>query len=334
MKERNFLVDCLKGYACLLVVLDHTILGIRLAGINAISPEFELWFESLIGSFHVPLFMFLSGYVYQITGKWESKGSRISFIKYKFLNLGLPYVVFSIIYIIINSYTPGTNHSNDFSDLLNIWLTPVAQYWFLYSLLLLFLVWVICTNLLDDWMILIFLTIVNIGFLAVHLDVKIWWLISAYIISFGLGVCLPRLFVDKIRLVYKIGIILIHLTAVTAFFVNDINSYQTVSELKRLLGIMSSIALISILYKNRICYNILLIINKYSFPIYLLHTIFTAAIRILLKKLGIINFEIHTFAGMIAGMGIPVVIAFFCNKFAILDFFFYPSKNIKRIKNK
>ena len=52
--ERNILVDKLKGYACLLVLFGHVIMGIRLAGINI--PSFFEGVEKFVWSFHVALF--------------------------------------------------------------------------------------------------------------------------------------------------------------------------------------------------------------------------------------------------------------------------------------
>ena len=136
--ERNILVDKLKGYACFLVLFGHVIMGVRLAGVNI--PLFFKGMELFIWSFHVALFLFLSGVVYKETNEWKSKKTRLSFIAHKFLNLGVPYFVFSTIYILINSFVGEANTNSSALDVLNIWKTPVAQYWFLYALFFLFLI--------------------------------------------------------------------------------------------------------------------------------------------------------------------------------------------------
>ena len=136
--ERNILVDKLKGYACFLVLFGHVIMGIRLAGIN-IPSVFE-GVEKFIWSFHVPLFLFLSGVVYRETGGWKRQKSKSKFILHKLWTLGIPYVVFSAVYIIINSAVGQANTQSSFGDVLDIWKTPVAQYWFLYALFFLFVI--------------------------------------------------------------------------------------------------------------------------------------------------------------------------------------------------
>ncbi|MDY6315454.1 MAG: acyltransferase family protein [Clostridia bacterium] len=73
-------------------VFGHVIMGVRLSGVTMPAFFFEL--EKFIWSFHVPLFLFLSGYIYKITKEWKSKGRRLRFIKHKLINLGIPYVFF------------------------------------------------------------------------------------------------------------------------------------------------------------------------------------------------------------------------------------------------
>lgn len=72
--ERNLLVDRLKGYACFLVLFGHVIMGMRNTGIEM--PVFFYGLEKFIWSFHVSLFLFLSGVVYKLTGEWQNKKSK------------------------------------------------------------------------------------------------------------------------------------------------------------------------------------------------------------------------------------------------------------------
>ena len=116
--ERNVLVDRLKGYACFLVLFGHVIMGIRKAGIEM--PGVFYGAETFIWSFHVSLFLFLSGVVYKITGEWKGKKTKGGFIKHKLINLGVPYIIFSTIYIFINSFVGQANTKSSFSDVFNL----------------------------------------------------------------------------------------------------------------------------------------------------------------------------------------------------------------------
>ncbi len=90
--KRDRLTDLLKGYACLLVVFGHVIIGLRTSG--AAVPSAMPLLEKFIWTYHIDLFMFLSGYVYSITGGWQRKGTQLRFIGCKLLDLGIPYFIF------------------------------------------------------------------------------------------------------------------------------------------------------------------------------------------------------------------------------------------------
>ena len=84
-------IDQLKGIAILLVVLGHVI------GYNNCEDSF-LW--RFIYSFHMPLFMFISGYVAQMTFRIERFGwnETISFLIKKLRTLLLPMVTWGSCY--------------------------------------------------------------------------------------------------------------------------------------------------------------------------------------------------------------------------------------------
>lgn len=329
--KRDKTVDCLKGYACILVAFGHVILGVRNGG-NVKTPFFSDELESFIWSFHVALFMFLSGYVYQLTGGCAGKRSRLEFIKHKLLNLGVPYFVFSAVYIVINSVIPGVNNANKLSDILFIWKDPVAQYWFLYTLFVLFLLWTVLSLFLKNWQITVLLVILY--YVCNFADIRIPFLDQGlgYAFSFGLGTCLNSLVADKWKKAAKIITIALHVSVVSVFIYTGFTNKNFFDDAEEFIGICASIAFISMLIKLAAAEKALLFINKYSFPIYLLHTIFTAGTRIVLIKLGIHNYEIHVIGALIIGIGMPVLVGMVTERIPVLDFFFYPSKNINKLK--
>lgn len=333
MKKRDKLVDALKGYACLLVILGHVMRGVRGAGLGV--PYISLWIEVIIWTFHIHLFMFLSGYVYSYTGGWKAKGSRVRFIKHKLLNLGVPYFVFSIVYIIINSMVPSANINFSLSDILYIWKTPVAQYWFLYTLFMLFVIWVVLSN----WLSNIQITILILGIAVVKaiLGINFGFLESAMSSSFafGIGTCVQPGAIKKISeksIGIKLLVIAIHLVVVITLIYMNISNYG-VYLLRIILGILASIAFISCLVKIEIVDKFLQFICKYSFSLYLLHVFFTAAIRIAFMKVGITNYGIHIIGGLIFGLLMPIIVAKILEKNKYLNFVFYPSKFIKEKKH-
>jgi fucose 4-O-acetylase-like acetyltransferase len=84
-KERDFGIDWLKAFAIVLVVLGHAIQF-------SLGPDFDsnLVFRGIY-SFHMPLFIFISGYLI-------SPGRRIGFLWKQFKLLMIPFLIWMVIY--------------------------------------------------------------------------------------------------------------------------------------------------------------------------------------------------------------------------------------------
>lgn len=137
------------------------------------------------------LFFFLSGYVYKITQKWKSKGTRTRFIAYKFIKVAVPYFSISIFYILINSLTAKTNTSFSVTDIFSLWKTPVAQYWYIYALFMLLLLYAVLSKVCNDWIITVFLVLLAYIRTAMGINVPLFGICLGHAFSFGVGVCLP-----------------------------------------------------------------------------------------------------------------------------------------------
>lgn len=328
-KTRDSFVDQLKGLACFLVVFGHVIMGIRKAGIPTLKSM--VFVEEYIWTFHVPLFMFLSGYVYRLTGGWEAKGTRKKFLLHKLFNLGIPYFVFSSIYILINSVTSGVNNSSSISDILMLWRTPVAQYWFLYALFILFVIWSIIpgegtTPNLILTTICTFVSImpINLGVFASSMRMSLF---------FGLGTVVNIKRIREWPLKIK-NLVIITQVLGAILFLNIINENAITSRFFSVLGIVTSIVAVSLLDKCDCVEKCMLVLNRYSFPIYLLHTIFTAGFRIVFLKVGVNNYLLHVLLGIIVGIGIPIIGMNIIKNCKILLFLFYPSSTVMYIREK
>ena len=100
------------------------------------------------------------------------------------------------------------------------------------------------------------------------------------------------------------------------------------------IGIYASVMLISLIQNNKLVSKFFDFMNHYSFQIYLLHTIFTAGARIVLLRLGVTNWILHILAGTALGIACPVVAAVIAKKIPVLDYFFFPTKMLKKMKAK
>ena len=322
--ERNVFVDKLKGYACFLVLFGHVIMGIRVAGIDI--PNFFFGLERFIWSFHVALFMFLSGNVYRMTGEWRGKKTKLGFIKHILVGLGIPYVTLSGIYILINAFVGQVNTQLSFKDFLLIWKTPVVQYWFLYALFFLFCIWTILSGLLKNW--LITLLVVATGYILSALGISLgdFDIVFQSALAFGLGSCLDVSALTKIPTAGKIAVLLAHVLTGTALVYFNMVELAFVKEAMVLFGIYSSIIFISLIGEIKAVNRFLTFMNKYSFQTYLLHTIFTAGARIVMLRLGVAHWWLHILVGTLFGIAFSVLAAEIAKKFKFLNFFFFPTK--------
>src|ERR1700710_108282 len=88
--------------------------------------------DDWIYSFHMPLFFFLSG----LFLCWSSaKGRFTRFLSDKLRTLAYPYFVWSTVVILLKSSLDRIpNTPRTISDLLFVPIEPVEQFWFLYAL--------------------------------------------------------------------------------------------------------------------------------------------------------------------------------------------------------
>ena len=149
-------------------------------------------------------------------------------------------------------------------------------------------------------------------------------------LAFGIGTFVSFSDLTKVKEWFKWLVVALHLAAGVVFVYLNMIESPAVKELMMLLGIYASILLISVLQNVKIISKSLEFINKYSLQIYLLHTIFTAGIRIVLMRLGIVQWWIHVPVGTVCGIVFSVLAAVIAKKLGFLNFFFFPTKVLKR----
>lgn len=130
--QRQRYLDVAKGIGIILVVIGHCIPDAStLEGIS--NKNFAVLF-SVIYSFHMPLFFFISGYLSKIL---YTTADRISSLKKKFERLMIPYFFVGICYLPMKlTFSKFANRPFDLSDLPKIFLgvNPDGELWFLYVL--------------------------------------------------------------------------------------------------------------------------------------------------------------------------------------------------------
>lgn len=330
-------VDKIKALACVLVVLGHFVMSMDASNILPFNSV-TYWLKETIYLFHVQLFFLCSGFLYSLTQSKDDSYNYGKFVLKKLVALGIPYFTFTTATVLMKMIAGDSVNTQADGLLYTLFIEPTAPYWYLYVLFFLFAVipplksrkllciLTVISLVLKFTMIFNLLESVNLPYFVTGImNYSIWFILGMWISS--------------TQLTYgKKGLILGSLSLVVFFALSILRCYFSIEDNRLFAFILGVIALVGIYLvfsstklKSGKITNILI---KYNLPIYLMHTIFAAGIRVILFKLGITQWYIHIPVGIIATFAGPVIAAFIMNKTKDLEFFIYPLKLIKLPRSK
>lgn len=346
MKEkikREKWIDYTKLFACFLVVLGHLLQGLKKANI-CWNENLYYYINSLIYIFHMPLFMCLSGYLYAKTTRITNKKEYFIFVKKKFMAFSIPYVVFYFTYVILNIICANnTNSKMGYEEICNIFVKPIAPFWFLYALFFIFITVPIIEKICKDKKEIVFFIFVFLHIMNLFLNTNIYAIdiVFEYGVYFYLGkiFCLKD---NKKIISFKYIIINICIFNILSLYYSYIGKNLNISNeimgiLKFLLAIYGSLLSMSFFIQTESKLNNCVeikFLSEYTFPIYLMHTMFSACTRILLLKMKIYNFEIHFATGLFMGIVGPIIASKLLEKTKYGEFILYPVRFLKKAGNK
>ncbi len=140
--ERIVFLDYLRVAACFMVILIHCIepFYIGSTGISIASESDARWVTGISSALRacVPLFMLTSSYLL-----FPIKTDTKMFFKKRMVRIGIPFLVWSLLYIIVGAFTSG-DYSAITADLktlpFNFVMTSSGHLWFVYMLLGIYLI--------------------------------------------------------------------------------------------------------------------------------------------------------------------------------------------------
>lgn len=139
--EKNAQIQSLRGLACVLLVLYHVVGDSPTNGLRVADGPVR-WLNDGLAYLRMPLFTFLSGWVYALR---PFQGDLASFMAGKARRLLVPMLFVGTIFALLQSMVPGSNAAVHRWYLLHI--EPVAHFWYLESLLWVF----VGVALLEKW---------------------------------------------------------------------------------------------------------------------------------------------------------------------------------------
>ena len=301
--NQNLEINTLRGLACVLLVAYHVI------GSN---PEFGLRLSEgvmrdvndALMYIRMPLFTFLSGFVYAYRPFVEG---GFDFICKKSRRLLLPMLTVGTLFAVLQMVIPGANASLENWYLIHI--IPVAHFWFVESLFLLFLFIVACEKFeffasKKKYMMIFFLSsLIYVSPLSLSYFSFTGFIYLTPYFLFGMG--MKRY--DLLRKMPKRALRCLVLVVVAILFLVllKIVPLQDKRSLFALIaGCLSCAALFSLGFKSKM----LAWVGVFSYSIYLFHVFFTAGSRIVLQKIGFFGVEFIFVLALVAGLVGPILV--------------------------
>lgn len=334
LKKRIEWIDYLKAFACFLVVLGHLLQSLQKINIdsNLNISSFLIWFIYL---FHMPLFMCMSGFLYCKNKKDFSWNEYKKFEIKKIINLTIPYIFFYLLSLFINIlFSSSVNTPKGINELIGIFNNPMAPYWFLYTLLSIFIVIPLIEKILKkDYLVFTILSIFKILSLFIKTNIFFIDSIMEYGIYFYIGAFIKEKNTKNNKLLISI-LAITYICFSLLFYILSNNLSKHIVDIFKLLFAISGILICISIFRYIKNSKVLDTFKKYTFQIYLTHTIFAAGVRILLLKLGVRNYYIHFCIGLLVSIYIPVFISIISDKILYTNIFFYPIRTIEKIKER
>jgi peptidoglycan/LPS O-acetylase OafA/YrhL len=273
-------VQTLRGLACVLLVVYHVIGATQSQGLRIHDGSLRQLTEALV-ALRMPVFGLLAGAMYGFSSKrgWSLVRNKAARLLWPLLSVGTAFAL-------LQYATPGSNLRID--DLYLMHIVPVAHYWFLESLFVIFCVMALSEYLLPlrgvrAWCayfvssVLVYLA--HPGF--------IWFSVlgATYLLPyFLLGVGMTRLQWDARQEHTKAGLLCIALGALlVAWLMAQQTELERFSAPMLLAGLLLASGFWSLGLRN----PLLARIGNHSFAIYLFHVFFTSATRMALHGLAL-----------------------------------------------
>ena len=278
MKNRIIYIDIAKTICIILVVLGHYVPN------NC--PEWWIMVHDIIYSFHMPLFMFASGFVYIATRKEQQ--SYLNFIGKKIRRLIIPYLVVSFLIISIKLLTEShlyVENPKTLMSYIKMFYYPEAGYflWFIWALWWMFIIIPLFKSKINR----LILFIISIFLALIPINVTEIFCIAQFkrmFMYFMLGVVVFewRNLFSYCRIVPTFG----YLSLFTILF--TLNKWKgtlyIVDAFTALTGIASIISLSRYIDKKNWNTKWILTISQSSFIIYLFHTTFQGFAKAVVLK--------------------------------------------------
>ena len=321
---RNETIDALKGVLMILVVFGHVVyLGSGALFFGVI--------REVVYIFHMPIFLFISGYFFTPI---ENSKSAYSIVR----KLLVPYFIFYMSYLfllyVITVYFSNLSTSNKVSDIYNIpfyiFIEPLSSYWYLHSLILFYCIYSFFNYLFlrsPQLIVRYFLCVLSVlgcVWVLSLLGVKVYlWVFSYLLLGVGLKILINNfggalnMYFPKIRLVSFISLFI---TLIMLMYLPVSDIYN--NGLLRMIACLGVVPLLYVLVQySRV---ILPLIGRSSLIIFLVHVYFLNILKVFAGSLLAIDSTgaVFMLLSVLSSVILPVLLAMFFDRINVSKIIF------------
>ena len=327
--ERQGWIEAAKGISILIVVWYHVVGSYRLDGAPAALLDVNAnWDVRLRNSMSV--FFFISGLFAIRTIRRSGRG----FWQYLVERLLYPYVLWSVITVLLSVYVAGGDANRTFQpqDLLLIAWRPIMQYWYLLALMV-YLILCRVVSRFDPtlrWM----LALVPVAWLGlvvgVGTDGYFSRMLELHLGFFVVGLLFGTPIVAALR--RRTDLSLLAIVAAGIFLIVMVirpsaswPSWHVLPAISGVIPLATVLALALVIGRRRPG-SWLEYVGTRSLEIYVVHVIVVAAVRTALFRLGVTSIPLHLALTMLAGTTVPLVLEAVVTRYQLPSPFRLPTK--------
>lgn len=316
-KERIVLLDIMQGIAMLLVILGHHLLDFM--------PKAYSGIHYYIYTFHMPLFIFISGFL--ISYSYKEEIGYFKYVKKRFIKFFIPYFIIGVIVTILYHFMYG---ENIFKNILNLIIspkeTPTTFLWYIYLLFFFYALYPVVHKTLNS-SIIYYLLAIGIILYIFPFKTSILCLdyFTRYLIFYLIGCLSARYFrVFQLQRAKLTSYLFLAVFIVTSIIFIVRNVYNPAIEFVIPFLSIPAVYAISLLLKNiPIITEVLSDISHECFHIYLLHMFVIQGLAIIFhrlysEQLSITGMTFYILISTIISIIIPIYFFRVINKFIAL----------------
>ncbi|CAM3153363.1 acyltransferase family protein [Leuconostoc rapi] len=335
IKKRILWLDLAKGLTIFLVVLVHVVEGIYKTNQFQQYNWFSEMILGLLFTIVMPVFFALSGYVYKPV---STSTLLIKNLVQKFVNLGIPYVIFSVIYVSLQHVGSEVHQLSTWQDLGRIYVVPIGYLWYLYVLFFIYVLVGIMYLLkvptilqIGIYSILLLLNLGHVIIMPYVFDSLCMWTIIFY---------LGYLFKEKPAVLNRKSLFIFNLVAFSVGMIwqvhtgkpwYDTNMMTQTDFMAKLASVPLFLYLFSHIKIGRVGHYFIKY-GRHSLVIYLIHAPVASIVRVLLLRLGVQNYFLLIVLTLIFAWTISLCTVCIAHKVKWVDMIFNPYQYLEKIK--